>query len=166
MRGETSSIAYVNILANTASNSNEFSSIEQAPGPPLMPTVIASNETTATLNWDPPKDLSVGEISSYIIEYYSTGGSWIRSANTPLKPPYTLVGLDPKESYGAVIRAKTRQGISEPSGIVEIGGDGMKHWQSYRRMSQMDEIKVVLGEINATYSSPDPTTYTIKWKVC
>ncbi|XP_050733217.1 roundabout homolog 2-like isoform X2 [Eriocheir sinensis] len=94
-----------------------------APRPPATPTVRAANETAAVVEWAAPG--GEGGVTGYTLEYYSSevglGAAWrVAAAHTP-HTSFTLAPLRPEATYGVTVRAHNAHGVSEPSGIAEVG---------------------------------------------
>ena len=136
---------------------------DTAPGPPPTPTLLYVNDTAAKLRWSPPSRQGASPVKSYALEYYSSSEStWKIVASNTSATSITLTSLNPAHSYGVVVRAYNAHGISEPSGIVEIGGEGGNWMAGLKTISaKLQETKIVL---QSAKSSP-PSSAKIIWQV-
>ena len=139
---------------------------DAAPAPPPTPTVTSVNETSAHLVWSPPSRQGASPVLSYTVEYYSSsGGSWQIAASDLTVTEFTLSPIKPESSYGVVVRARNSNGLSEPSGIAEIGGQGSWVWQRTREAEKIQQIALILEEASPASTTTGPATATILWKV-
>lgn len=136
---------------------------ETSPGPPQTPTVSHSNGTAALLHWSLPKRQGASPVISYTIEYYSSGGgAWQTAAKGVRVATYLLTRLDPGQSYGVTVRARNSHGMSEPSGIAEVGGTGSVDMGiSALVTNKLQKAKVILQEANPVATS----SAKILWQV-
>ncbi|XP_069989686.1 roundabout homolog 3-like [Penaeus vannamei] len=140
---------------------------DTAPGPPPTPTVRASNGTAAVVTWEPPARGGASPVTGYTLESYSSSEAvWrVAAALTPLTA-FTLAPLDPAEAYGVTVRAHNAHGVSEPSGIAEVGG-GRGGWAQERAQAKgeglagLQESRVTLQDAVLT----GPTSAKILWQV-
>ncbi|XP_063592498.1 roundabout homolog 2-like [Penaeus indicus] len=139
---------------------------DTAPGPPPTPTVRASNGTAAVVTWEPPARGGASPVTGYTLESYSSSEAvWrVAAALTPLTS-FTLAPLDPAEAYGVTVRAHNAHGVSEPSGIAEVGG-GRGGWAQERAQAKGEglvgllESRVTLQDAVLT----GPTSAKILWQ--
>ncbi|KAG7177786.1 Roundabout 1-like 1, partial [Homarus americanus] len=113
---------------------------------PATPTVRASNGTAAVVEWAAPGRQGASPVTGYTLEYYSsTGAAWkVATAHTP-HTSFTLAPLDAANTYGVTVRAHNAHGVSEPSGIAEVGVGG--GWvRAEEGNIGLQEAKVVLQD--------------------
>lgn len=167
-RGKTEAQAFVRV-ASPSDHGIVFMKApdpDAAPAPPPTPTITSANGTMAHLIWSPPSRQGASAVKSYSIEYYnSSGGSWTVAAKALLDPEFTLTLLNPQSSYGVIVRARNYNGISEPSGIAEVGGEGAWAWRRTREAEKLQQIVLTLNEASATSTSSGPATASLLWKV-
>ena len=139
---------------------------DTAPGPPPTPTLLHANGTSARLRWSPPSRPGASPVTSYTLEYYSSaGGTWQVAASKTSATVLTLAPLDPSHSYGVTVRAHNIHGVSEPSGIAEVGGDGgqwMKKFEGPLEM-KLQQAKVTLQEVIPTLSSSAKIIWQVRF---
>nr|XP_027231737.1 roundabout homolog 1-like [Penaeus vannamei] len=105
-------------------------------------------------------------VTGYTLESYSSSEAvWrVAAALTPLTA-FTLAPLDPAEAYGVTVRAHNAHGVSEPSGIAEVGG-GRGGWAQERAQAKgeglagLQESRVTLQDAVLT----GPTSAKILWQ--
>lgn len=166
-RGMTKATAFVSIV-------NPGSQIpivrakdpEAAPGPPATPTAKYKNSTTVHLSWAPSNHIGASEVTSYVVEYYSSGERVWRKVSEVIKSsPFILSGLDPDHTYGVTVRARNAYGVSEPSGIVEIAdGESFDTGITFippEIAKRLEKTKVILREAKSVAS----TSAKIVWQV-
>lgn len=123
-----------------------------------------ANETAAVVEWAAPG----GEgVTGYTLEYYSSEGGvgeakWKVAAHTP-HTSFTLAPLRPDSTYGVTVRAHNAHGVSEPSGIAEVGvGKAWVVEEGVEAAAGLSAARVVLQE-----ARPLPTRPAAKllWQV-
>lgn len=164
LRGKTTSTALVKVQDKTF----KFKRIDNSkliPEAPPTPLIVSSNGTTAVLKWFPDKNTPI-TVESYVIEYFTPGGPWVTVPNSPRIPLFTLTNLNPQRSYGVILRARNKYGVSEPSGVAEIGGDGAEPWKHSLKQSQLEEASVVLHAVKINSPSSGSVKASFSWQVC
>lgn len=70
----------------------------------------------AVIAWDPPKDTGGSELEGYIIEKMDVdSGRWVPAGECgPNEKRYTVEPLTPKKKYSFRVKAKNKEGESEP----------------------------------------------------
>uniref|UniRef100_A0A0P4VTQ1 Fibronectin type-III domain-containing protein n=1 Tax=Scylla olivacea TaxID=85551 RepID=A0A0P4VTQ1_SCYOL len=136
-----------------------------APRPPATPTVRVANETAAVVEWAAPG--GEGGVTGYTLEYYSSeedgGAAWrVAAAHTP-HTTFTLGPLRPAATYGVTVRAHNAHGVSEPSGIAEVGvGGGWVVEEDVEVAGGLTAARVVLQEARPV---PPRPAAKILWQV-
>lgn len=136
-----------------------------APRPPATPTVRVANETAAVVEWAAPG--GGGGVTGYTLEYYSSeengGAAWrVAAAHTP-HTSFTLGPLRPAATYGVTVRAHNAHGVSEPSGIAEVGvGSGWVVEEGVEGAGGLTAARVVLQEARPV---PPRPAAKILWQV-
>nr|XP_053630898.1 roundabout homolog 2-like [Cherax quadricarinatus] len=134
---------------------------DTAPRPPATPTVRANNGTAAVVEWAAPERQGASPVTGYTLEYYSSAGAaWkVAAAHTPLTS-FTLAPLDAASTYGVTVRAHNSHGVSEPSGIAEVGVGG--GWvRAEEEETALQEVKVMLQDAVTT----GPASAKILWQM-
>ncbi|XP_071518345.1 roundabout homolog 2-like [Panulirus ornatus] len=123
---------------------------DTAPRPPATPTVRSNNGTAAVVEWSPPGRQGASPVTGYTLEYYSnSGAAWTVAAAHLRRTSFTLTPLDPARTYGVAVRAHNAHGVSEPSGIAEVGVGG--GWVRGDEEDQgLQEARVVLQDAAPT----------------
>lgn len=110
---------YILVLSNSSGTLESFADVivldkPSPPGGPLKPEEVRADHIT--VKWNKPDDFGGSDLTGYVLEKMDMDtGRWIPAGETgPDDNTFTFKNLTPKKKYKFRVRAKNKEGESEP----------------------------------------------------